>query len=113
MIDTFFTKLFSTVKIYIFNILSHFQHMAFNIIWILNNKNANLILNVNTIVVFRIKMCTKMEAGDFETIHHEMGHIEYYMQVIIRYSKHTIYCAFRIKMCTKMEAGDFETIHHE
>lgn len=28
---------------------------------------------------FRIKMCTKVNAEDFITIHHEMGHIHYYM----------------------------------
>lgn len=28
---------------------------------------------------FRIKMCTKIDIEDFETIHHEMGHIEYFM----------------------------------
>jgi len=25
-------------------------------------------------------MCTEVNAEDFETIHHEMGHIEYFMQ---------------------------------
>lgn len=28
---------------------------------------------------FRIKMCTKINMEDFVTIHHEMGHIMYYM----------------------------------
>ena len=25
-------------------------------------------------------MCAKVDAGNFEVIHHEMGHIEYFMQ---------------------------------
>lgn len=29
---------------------------------------------------FRIKMCTKVDQDDFRTIHHEMGHIQYYLQ---------------------------------
>ncbi|PSN43501.1 Angiotensin-converting enzyme [Blattella germanica] len=29
---------------------------------------------------FRIKMCTKINTEDFITIHHEMGHIQYYIQ---------------------------------
>ncbi|CAG7815833.1 unnamed protein product, partial [Allacma fusca] len=29
---------------------------------------------------FRIKMCTKLNFDDFLTIHHEMGHIQYFMQ---------------------------------
>lgn len=29
---------------------------------------------------FRIKMCTEVKASDFITVHHEMGHVEYYMQ---------------------------------
>uniref|UniRef100_A0A914X619 Angiotensin-converting enzyme n=1 Tax=Plectus sambesii TaxID=2011161 RepID=A0A914X619_9BILA len=29
---------------------------------------------------FRVKMCTKVNMADLVTIHHEMGHIEYYMQ---------------------------------
>lgn len=29
---------------------------------------------------FRIKMCTQVNADDFQTVHHEMGHIEYFMQ---------------------------------
>lgn len=29
---------------------------------------------------FRIKMCTKINQDDFRTIHHEMGHIQYYQQ---------------------------------
>lgn len=29
---------------------------------------------------FRIKMCTKTNKDDFETIHHEMGHIQYFIQ---------------------------------
>ncbi|CAG2062078.1 unnamed protein product [Timema podura] len=29
---------------------------------------------------FRIKMCTKINMEDFVTIHHEMGHIQYYIQ---------------------------------
>jgi peptidyl-dipeptidase A len=29
---------------------------------------------------FRIKMCTQINADDFQTVHHEMGHIEYFMQ---------------------------------
>lgn len=28
---------------------------------------------------FRIKMCTSIDEDNFYTIHHEMGHIEYYM----------------------------------
>ena len=28
---------------------------------------------------FRIKMCTSVDEENFHTIHHEMGHIEYYM----------------------------------
>ena len=28
----------------------------------------------------RIKMCTKVNMEDFVTIHHEMGHIQYYIQ---------------------------------
>lgn len=28
---------------------------------------------------FRIKMCTKINMEDFITIHHEMGHIMYYL----------------------------------
>jgi len=28
----------------------------------------------------RIKMCTQVNAEDFETVHHEMGHIQYFMQ---------------------------------
>jgi len=28
---------------------------------------------------FRIKMCTSVNAEDFFTVHHEMGHVEYYM----------------------------------
>ncbi|GLH07211.1 Angiotensin-converting enzyme [Gryllus bimaculatus] len=30
---------------------------------------------------FRIKMCTKINMEDFLAIHHEMGHIQYYIQV--------------------------------
>lgn len=29
---------------------------------------------------FRIKMCTSVNLGDLNTIHHEMGHIAYYQQ---------------------------------
>ncbi|XP_044757835.1 angiotensin-converting enzyme-like [Coccinella septempunctata] len=29
---------------------------------------------------YRIKMCTSLSVEDFYTVHHEMGHIEYYMQ---------------------------------
>ncbi|GFY78990.1 angiotensin-converting enzyme, partial [Trichonephila inaurata madagascariensis] len=29
---------------------------------------------------FRIKMCTRINMEDFITVHHEMGHIEYYLQ---------------------------------
>lgn len=29
---------------------------------------------------FRIKMCTNVNMEDFVTIHHEMGHIQYYIQ---------------------------------
>ncbi|ESO07108.1 hypothetical protein HELRODRAFT_98522 [Helobdella robusta] len=29
---------------------------------------------------YRIKMCTKVEVADLLTIHHEMGHVEYYME---------------------------------
>merc|ERR1712136_297118 len=29
---------------------------------------------------FRIKMCTVINMGDLITIHHEMGHIQYYQQ---------------------------------
>ncbi|MCL4139566.1 UNVERIFIED_CONTAM: hypothetical protein GTU68_017571 [Idotea baltica] len=29
---------------------------------------------------FRIKMCTKVEMTDFFTVHHELGHIQYFMQ---------------------------------
>lgn len=29
---------------------------------------------------FRVKMCTKINMKDFITIHHEMGHIQYYLQ---------------------------------
>jgi len=29
---------------------------------------------------FRIKMCTQVRQEDFQTIHHEMGHIQYYIQ---------------------------------
>ena len=28
---------------------------------------------------FRIKMCTQINMGDLVTVHHEMGHIEYFM----------------------------------
>lgn len=28
---------------------------------------------------FRVKMCTKITQSDYETVHHEMGHIEYYL----------------------------------
>lgn len=31
-------------------------------------------------VFFRIKECTEVNSEDFYTTHHEMGHIEYYMQ---------------------------------
>ena len=29
---------------------------------------------------FRIKMCTEVNMDDFVTVHHEMGHIQYFMQ---------------------------------
>ena len=29
---------------------------------------------------FRIKMCTEVNLDDLITIHHEMGHIQYYLQ---------------------------------
>ncbi|KAL5010883.1 hypothetical protein ScPMuIL_013188 [Solemya velum] len=29
---------------------------------------------------FRIKMCTEVNMHDFETIHHEMGHVQYFME---------------------------------
>jgi hypothetical protein len=28
---------------------------------------------------FRVKMCTSINDEDFYTVHHEMGHIEYFM----------------------------------
>lgn len=28
---------------------------------------------------YRVKMCTKITQGDYETVHHEMGHIEYFI----------------------------------
>lgn len=28
----------------------------------------------------RIKMCTRLDTSDFQTIHHEMGHIQYFLQ---------------------------------
>ncbi|CAG0926184.1 unnamed protein product, partial [Notodromas monacha] len=31
---------------------------------------------------FRIKMCTSVDMDDLITIHHEMGHIQYYMQYV-------------------------------
>ena len=30
--------------------------------------------------IFRIKQCTRKNAEDFITVHHEMGHIQYYLQ---------------------------------
>lgn len=30
--------------------------------------------------VFRVKQCTVITQEDLETAHHEMGHIEYYLQ---------------------------------
>ena len=30
--------------------------------------------------IFRIKQCTRKTAEDFVTVHHEMGHIQYYLQ---------------------------------
>lgn len=36
---------------------------------------------------FRVKMCTEINDGDFDTVHHEMGHIEYFMA----YSKNQPY----------------------
>ena len=30
--------------------------------------------------IFRIKMCTTLTQRDFVTIHHEMGHIQYFLQ---------------------------------
>ena len=33
-----------------------------------------------TTVCFRIKMCTDITMEDLITIHHEMGHIQYYLQ---------------------------------
>ena len=32
------------------------------------------------ILLHRIKMCTDITMEDLNTIHHEMGHIEYYLQ---------------------------------
>lgn len=29
---------------------------------------------------FRIKQCTQIDQTDFVTVHHEMGHIQYYIQ---------------------------------
>ena len=29
---------------------------------------------------FRLKVCTEINAANLETIHHEMGHIQYYLQ---------------------------------
>ena len=34
----------------------------------------------STLLLCRIKMCTKVTMDDFLTIHHEMGHIQYYLQ---------------------------------
>ncbi len=28
---------------------------------------------------FRIQMCTKVDLDDFKTVHHELGHVEYFM----------------------------------
>jgi hypothetical protein len=35
--------------------------------------------NHNNKKTLRIKMCTPMDEDGFSTVHHEMGHIEYYM----------------------------------
>ncbi|XP_061711504.1 angiotensin-converting enzyme-like isoform X2 [Cydia pomonella] len=31
---------------------------------------------------FRIKMCTTVDSGMFRTVHHEMGHVQYYLQYV-------------------------------
>ncbi|CAG0888979.1 unnamed protein product [Cyprideis torosa] len=80
----------------------------------------------------RIKQCTGVNMGDFVTVHHEMGHIEYFMQYneqphVFRDGANPVLCHasaedfclgngsddFRIKQCTGVNMGDFVTVHHE
>ena len=37
-------------------------------------------MNAKVLCHYRIKMCTVVTQSDLQTIHHEMGHIAYYMQ---------------------------------
>lgn len=48
-------------------------HDIFKLVWRYNTFTFLLSKRV------RIKMCTEVNMDYFETIHHEMGHIEYFM----------------------------------
>ena len=44
------------------------------------NIFVHLIRESRYAALFRIKMCTDITMEDLITIHHEMGHIQYYLQ---------------------------------
>lgn len=44
------------------------------------DKVLNSNLSLNFAFVVRIKMCTDITMENLITIHHEMGHIQYYLQ---------------------------------
>ena len=43
------------------------------------NRNTNCYELKKMILNLRVKMCTSINDEDFYTVHHEMGHIEYFM----------------------------------
>jgi hypothetical protein len=40
----------------------------------------NLLNDVISFLKFRIRMCTSLTSRDFYIVHHEMGHIQHYLQ---------------------------------
>nr|CAD7567616.1 unnamed protein product [Timema californicum] len=54
---------------------------------------------------FRIKQCTRVDMDDLLTAHHEMGHVQYFIQYKDQPSV--------IKQCTRVDMNDLLTAHHE
>ena len=52
--------------------LAYCTKQAYTVVW--------LILPTHFLSNFRVKMCTTVTQEDFITVHHEMGHIVYFMQ---------------------------------
>nr|CAD7440374.1 unnamed protein product [Timema bartmani] len=73
-------------------------------------------------VILRIKQCTRVDMEHLLTAHHEMGHVQYFIQYKDQPSVYKeganpgrgltpVFC--RIKQCTRVDMNDLLTAHHE